>query len=208
MAAFALDGQREGFGRLWELDPVVQAAGAASFNDLLARFGHEHSALAAGVRRQRYRNLRELARLGYGDLSLGLVHGDFQRENLLFSRGEFSGLLDFDSIRLDAPVADLAASAWLDCLDPSGDRIDPAAAGAFVEGYAAARPLPDYERRMLPALVRAQMLWFVAFRLMQWSVDRSPAPVQSIARTVNRRLPALDGVTPALERALVPTPAP
>lgn len=202
MAGFAPTAQREGFGRLWELDPLVQSAGAVSFNDLLARFGREHSALAAGVRRQRYRSLRELARLGYGDLPAITIHGDFQRENLLFDGGELTGLLDFDSCRCDAAAADLAASAWLDCLDASGDRIHPGAAAAFIEGYAGARPLLDQEQRMLPALVRAQMLWFIAFRLMQWLYDGLPQAVESIARTVNRRFPALDAVTPALERAL------
>lgn len=204
MARAPLEQQRDGFGRLWELDLFVQAAGNESFNGLLRRFGDEYAALASAVRRQRYANLRELSRLGYGELPPVIIHADFQRENLRFVEGELTALLDFDSVRLDAAVADLAGSIWLDCLQaPAYDAINVRAATALAEGYAGLRTLSAQETALVPALIRAHMLVFVALRLMQWASGSKQA-VASIARTVERRFPALEAASGPLLEALVP----
>jgi Ser/Thr protein kinase RdoA (MazF antagonist) len=204
MARAPLEQQRDGFGRLWELDLFVQPAIEDTFNGLLRRFGAEHAVLASAVRQQRYANLRELSRLGYGELPSVLIHADFQRENLRFAEGELTALLDFDSIRLDAAVADLAASLWLDCLEPPAcDAIDIRAAGALAEGYTGLRTLTAQEIALLPALMRAHMLAFVAFQLIRWA-SGSKSAVASIARTVERRLPALEAASGPLLEALVP----
>ncbi|MEO9254918.1 MAG: phosphotransferase, partial [Tepidiformaceae bacterium] len=204
MARSPLEEQRDGFGRLWELDLFVQAAGDESFNGLLRRFGVEYPVFASAVRRQRYVNLRELSRLGYGELTPVLVHGDFQRENLRFVEGELTALLDFDSVRLDAAVVDLACSVWLDCLKPPAyDAINVRAASALAEGYVGLRTLSAQETALVPALIRAHMLVFVALRLMQWASGSKQAVV-SIARTVERRFPALEAASGPLLEALVP----
>jgi homoserine kinase type II len=199
----SLETPRPGFGRAWELDVTLQAAGSISFNTALADFGKEQPDLAAGVRRQRYRNLRELARLGYGDLPSTVIHGDFRHDNLLFSGAELTGLLDFDSVRTDSPAVDLAISIFMDCtLPPDHNALDPQRVGAFVDGYARVRALTDTEVEMLPALLRAAMLMLVAHRLAEWVSGISDRPVKSIERTVTHRLPALDEVTPALLQAV------
>jgi Ser/Thr protein kinase RdoA (MazF antagonist) len=204
MARAPLDQQRDGFGRLWELDLFVQSARDESFNGLLRRFGSDYNILATAIRHQRYTNLRELSRLGYGELSSTLIHGDFQRENLRFDAGELTGLLDFDSVRQDAAVTDLAASLWLDCLEPPAhDAIDIRAAAALAEGYAGLRNLSAQETALIPALVRAHMLVFVALRLTEWA-SGSKRSVASIARTVERRFPALEASSGPLLEALVP----
>ena len=204
MAGSWVEEQREGFGRLWELDLFVRPSGFESFNGLVAEFAREHGELARVVRAQRYRNLKELARQGYGDLPATFIHGDFQRENLLFAEGELTGLLDFDSCRMDAAVLDLAASLWLDCLEaPAHDGINVPAARALVEGYARTQMFSERDVRMLPALIRGHFLWFVAFRLMQWRSGDEKA-LASIKRTAERRFPALDAVSSQLVEALLP----
>ncbi|MEX2080620.1 MAG: phosphotransferase, partial [Dehalococcoidia bacterium] len=70
LARFPMEGQRDGFGRAWELDLFGPTEEYPTFNALLAGFEREHRDLARAVRSVRYRNLRELSRLGYGDLAV------------------------------------------------------------------------------------------------------------------------------------------
>ncbi len=183
-ASFERTEQRPGFGKVWELDEWVRSADAGSFNDLLRAFGQDFPGLATEIRKQRYRNLRELSRLKYPDLPDMPTHGDFQRSNLLWKDGQLSGVLDFDLCRRDALVCDIAA--LLVPLQPLETRL----AAALVEGYQSVRRLSSLEFDLLPALARASMLAWVAFLLVEWRV-RGLLPV-GIARTMTSRFPALD----------------
>jgi len=194
LSDFPVEGQRPGLGKTWELDVLVEPAGAGTFNALLAALARDHADLAAKVRRQRYRNLRELARLHYPDLPDRPIHGDFHRSNLLFSDGELTGVLDFDQCRLDALACDLAP-----LLVPFQPLEIPHAA-ALLDGYQAVRPLSDLEWAILPALGRASLLWWVAFLLATWRVTGSEAALEGIARTANERFPALDAWEPEFRR--------
>jgi homoserine kinase type II len=193
--------QRPGFGRAWELDVFVQAAGEESFNTLLSRFANQHRELASVIRGEKYRNLRELARLGYGELPDITIHADFHAENLLFSGGQLTGLLDFDLARRDAAMAGIANAVALGCLDSSG-AIDPVQAAAFLAGYAGGRQYSDQEAKLLVPLIRAAHLWLVTFRLLQWrSEEYSRRALAGIQRSVDVRFPALLARAPQLERA-------
>jgi len=187
LAAFPLEGQRPGFGKLWELDSWVAPANAGSFNDLLAEFARDYPGLANAVRRYRYRNLRELSRLHYPDLPEHVVHGDFGAQNLLWEEAKLSAVLDFDWCRRDALACDLAAAFPWDNMTGDGIR-------AFLEGYEEVRPLDEAEWLMLPALTRAHLLSFVAFRLVEWKMLGGSRPAASIERTVRDRLPRTDGL--------------
>jgi homoserine kinase type II len=144
------------------------------------------------VRRQRYRNLRELSALHYPDLPDRVVHGDFHEWNLLFQDGQLSGLLDFDWCRRDALAADIAST-----LAPYSNW-EAAATRSFLEGYEAVRQLDDSEWTLLPALMRAQMVHFCAFRLVEWKMLDSERAVASIARTVKERFAAVDAMAAAM----------
>ena len=181
--------QRPGIGKTWELDIMVEPAGAGSFNALLAAFAREHPELAANIRRQRYRNLRELSRLHYPDLPDRPIHGDFQPWNLLFREGQLSGVLDFDQCRRDALACDIAP--LLVPFQPLDIRL----ATAFLRGYESVLPLSDAEWELLPALIRAALLWWLAHLLVRWRLDGGDAT--AIARTINHRFPALDAAEPA-----------
>jgi Ser/Thr protein kinase RdoA (MazF antagonist) len=193
LASFEVGGQRPGLGKTWELDVMVEPAGMGTFNALVAGFGREYPELAATIRRQRYRNLRELSRLHYPDLADHPVHGDFSPPNLLFKDGQLTGLLDFDFSRQDAWLCDLAP--LLMPFQPLEPRL---AAGLF-DGYQSVRRLSEAEWDLLPALVRASLLWWVAHLLVRWRFTGS-APA-GIARTLNQRFPAFDAFEPEV-RAL------
>lgn len=194
MADFAVTEQRPDSGRTWELDVFARAGGHESFNELLRRFEVDYPELGAAVRREKYRSLRELSRLGYGDLPSIVIHRDFHHDNLLFDGGELTGLLDFDLACWDAAVCDIAASLTLECLAaPDYDSIDLAMARPFLEGYTAQRPLRAEEARLIAPLVRANYLWLVMFRLLEWADSGSERAVLSVRRSVERRFPALVG---------------
>ena len=197
LASFDDGGQRDGFGRAWEIDVFVQAAGLGSFNELLSRFEREYPRLAHAVRREKYRNLRELARLGYGDLAVSPVHADYAQDNILFRGPELTGLLDFDLARLDAPAFDIAAALLGDCLElPSAVVL----ASAFIEGYARSRRMDEREARLIAPLVRSATLWLCVYWLLQWH-EGGVAAVASIARTVERRFPAVEAMAGPLTEA-------
>ncbi|MBI2766994.1 MAG: phosphotransferase [Chloroflexi bacterium] len=199
LAAFDVPGQRPGLGKTWEIDACLEPSGAGTFHELLARFAAEHRDLAALIRRQRYRNLRELSRLQYPDLPDLPIHGDFHRGNLLWREGRLTGLLDFDFARRDALVCDLAI-----LLVPS-QPLDPRLAGPLLDGYEAVRPLSDTEWELLPALARGSLLWWVSLLLATWRTGTDPRALDGITRTMTVRMPALDAWEPAL-RALRPPP--
>ena len=192
MTSFEAPGQRPGFGKTWELDVMVEPAGAGSFNALVATFGREFPELAANIRRQRYRSLRELARLHYPDLPDHPIHGGFSPRNLLFKEGQLSGVLGFDFARRDAWLCDLAP-----LLMPF-EPLDPRLAAALFEGYQSVRQLSEAEWGLLPALVRASLLWWVAVLLVRWRLS-GEAPA-GIARTINERFPAFDAYEPEVRR--------
>jgi Ser/Thr protein kinase RdoA (MazF antagonist) len=178
--------QRPGLGKIWELDVMVEPAGGATFNQLLAAFGREHPDLGARVRRERYRNLRELSRLHYPDLPDRPVHGDFEPWNLLFDGAELTGVLDFDQSRWDAQLCDIAP--LLMPFMPLEERL----LKALLEGYESVRPLSGLEWELLPALVRGALLWWVAVQLIHWRQGAGEEAILRIDRTINVRLPAFD----------------
>jgi homoserine kinase type II len=204
MGSWQAPGQRDGFGRLWELDVYVGALSAfPTFNELLRAFALEQPEAARAIRVQKYACLRELARLGYGELPAAPVHSDFHHDNLLFQRGEITGLLDFDLTRLDARVADIASSIALDCLAPPAyDEIDPAAVRAFVGGYVEYTALSEPELRLIVPLVRACHLWLVAFRLTQWTSGDNKKALASLQRSIAFRFPSFERRRTEMEGAV------
>ncbi|MEO8539454.1 MAG: phosphotransferase [bacterium] len=198
LSGFEVEGQRPDFGKTWELDAWIAPANVGTFNELLTEFGKTYPDLAAVVRRQRYRNLRDLSRLHYPDLPDMTIHGDFHRSNLLWKEGQLTGLLDFDQSRRDALACDLAL-----LLMPHMP-LDLRLASALLEGYQAVRPLSDVEWELLPSLVRASLLWWVAYVLVEWRTNGG-AP-DSVARTMTVRLPAFEAAEPSF-RALRRTTA-
>jgi homoserine kinase type II len=207
LASWRPPGQREGFGRVWELDVFVRAWSSPAFetlNGVLMAFGRDHADLARLIRSHQYAMLRELSSLGYGELPALPGHFDFHHDNLLFQQGELTGVLDFDFVRLDARVADVATSIASDCrAPPAYNDIDPEAAGAFVAGYSEHAPLSDQELQLVTPLARAYLLWLVAYRLTEWAQTGSTAALRGIQRTAGVRLRSFAERRDGLEAAVL-----
>jgi len=199
-------GQREGFGRVWELDVYVRAWSAyGTLNELLQALAKQQPELSRAIRTQKYAVLRELSILGYGEGPPVLGHFDFNHDNMLFQRGGLSGLLDFDLVRLDERAADIAHSIALDCLAPPDyKKIDPAAVSAFVGGYTEHTPLRDAELRLIVPLTRASLLWLAVGRLAEWASGvRQEQALGSLQRSFSKRFPAFERRRAKLEAAVL-----
>jgi Ser/Thr protein kinase RdoA (MazF antagonist) len=201
MAAFDAGGQRPGFARMWELDRFMGST--RTVTQLLHAFNDHYSDYAWAVRTQRYRNLHELSRLGYGELPQQYCHFDFHRDNLLFDHRALSGLLDFDSSHVDSRVADIATSIALDCIEPpTYNAISPDAVRAFVAGYAQGAPLSESESQLVVPLVRSWIVTAAVGRIAQWLAAPDDRVVAKIDRTVNARIPAFEQRRAELDRAV------
>jgi Ser/Thr protein kinase RdoA (MazF antagonist) len=100
---------------------------------------------------------------GFPGAPLHTVHGDFHPGNLLFSEGRVVAVLDFDSVRHEPRIVDIAngmmqfaqlGQRGVSPLDwPS--RLDPARCTAFLAGYGRATDVPvsAAERTMIPPLM-------------------------------------------------------
>jgi homoserine kinase type II len=199
LASFPMDGQRDGWGRIWEFD----AGHETTFNAALDAFAVDHSQLAYAVRREKYRSLRELARLGYGELPSTLINFDFHRENLLYQRGALTGLLDLDSVHLDARVVDLAVTIANDCGEPPSEMAtSPERAAAFVGGYCEHMLIPEDELTLIVPLLRAYRVWLLR-RIVPRATGGDDRALYRIRRNVEQRLPALDARAADIERAVL-----
>lgn len=87
------------------------------------------------------------------DLPMGVIHGDFFPDNLLWDGGKISGVIDFYFACQEALAYDLAVTlnAW--CFDRKGE-FDQDRAGDIVAGYEAVRPLSAEEKAAMPRFLR------------------------------------------------------
>lgn len=81
------------------------------------------------------------------------IHGDFRAANILVADGRIAAVLDFDEVRLDHRVADLAqASTYLATLFRDWGPTPALARSALRAGYESVQPLDELESRWLDAL--------------------------------------------------------
>jgi Ser/Thr protein kinase RdoA (MazF antagonist) len=200
MTTWAAAGQRPGWSRAAEPDEAVRRAGFAGFADLLAPFGRHDPEPAARLGAAYAANVEEMRRRDYAALPDTPVHNDFHNDNIFFVRGRLSALLDFDSARLDARIADIATTIWLDChTPPDYDTISLPALSAFLGGYTSQSPLTELERRLLLPFVEAAIIGYAGNRLSLLHTGDNPSVLRSLYRTTNRRLPLLHRDRQALQ---------
>jgi Ser/Thr protein kinase RdoA (MazF antagonist) len=175
-----------------------------TFNELVRFFARDHHDLAREIRAQRYRTLRELTRLRYGDLPDVPIHADFASWNLLFDDGDrVTGVLDFDLAHRDTRTADIAWSIMSDCAEPPTEiALDPRAVREFVAGYASEAPLTDAELALIVPLIRAQHFVVLAWGLYDWAREPTAHVLRRIRRRIDQRPSALDARAPELEDAV------
>lgn len=96
----------------------------------------------------------------------GLIHADLFPDNVFFSGGRVSGVIDFYFACTDYYAYDLAIclNSWAH--GPPGWRRENAA--ALLDGYEAVRPLSAPEKEALPVLLRGASMRFLLTRLYDW----------------------------------------
>ena len=217
LAALASKGQRDGFGRLSDLDAYVPSFPASqknaqrsskpgrsltTFDAVLDEYAKEQPRLAEQIRAERERSLDELARLGYESFPDTLVHGDFHTENIFFQRRRLTAILDFDLVHMDTRIADFALAIVGDCAEPPAyTAIDPVSVKALVAAYHTESPLSDPEFSLIVPMMRTYYVWLCSFSVFRW-LDGHPKGALGPTRTIDQRLPNLEARATAIESAL------
>ena len=108
--------------------------------------------------------VRRLANLSDTQPPEHLVHGDYRSANILTRDGEITAVLDFEELRFDSPISELARSAvMLGTLFRDWGPVPPDVHRALRDGYEGFRPLTEDESNWWPLLT----LW--------WSLLMVPA---------------------------------
>ncbi|MFD2230855.1 homoserine kinase [Alkalimarinus sediminis] len=94
----------------------------------------------------------------------GIVHGDLFRDNVLFDKGEISGVIDFFHACNDSLLFDLAVIAN-DWTTDSNGQYDKAKVDSLLQGYSSVRPLTNSERLLWPDFQHLAALRFWLSRL-------------------------------------------
>lgn len=101
------------------------------------------------------------------DLPRGVIHADLFPDNVFFSNGDLSGLIDFYFSCNDFYAYEIAIclNAW--CFEPGGD-FNVTKASHMLARYRATRPFSRAEIDALPILARGAALRFLLTRLFDW----------------------------------------
>ena len=118
----------------------------------------------------------------YAALPRGPIHADLFRDNVMFDGSadapELTGFFDFYFAGVDTLLFDIAVCLNDWCIDLDSGVTDLERSAAFVQAYAAVRPLTAGERTLLPALLRAGALRFWVSRLWDFHLPREASMLQ------------------------------
>jgi homoserine kinase type II len=121
------------------------------------------AALAAPLRAE----LDHIVAIWPKDLPQGVIHADLFPDNVFFTSGQVSGIIDFYFACNDALAYDLAIglNAW--CFEPDFSY-NVTKGRAMTAGYQTVRPLGKREIEAFAVLVRGAAMRFFATRLYDW----------------------------------------
>jgi homoserine kinase type II len=125
--------------------------------------------------------------------TMGLIHGDLFRDNVLWEGDRLVAILDFEQASGGSLAYDIAVCINDWCWSEEGPRAELAA--ALFEGYERERPLTKGDRDALPIEVRAAAARFTITRITDVYLARVPNPDKDfrafLARCEAWRGPAL-----------------
>lgn len=192
-------GQREGFGRVTDLDTPLQASGIGDFNALVDMLRQVDATRANALETMRERNRETLERRGYSEQSDWTLWYGCLRDHILFTDDDVTGLLDFDAAHRDARVADAARSLVVDC------GTDKDLISRWLAGYATfAEPaLSLVEADLIPDLMMASAIWNAVVPL---SIAASGGPtwmLESVRHDIDETLPRIQEAVQGLRRVTI-----
>lgn len=118
----------------------------------------------------------------YTALPRGAIHADLFRDNVMFDgpadAPKLSGFFDFYFAGIDTYLFDIAVCLNDWCIALATGETDLERSAAFVQAYAAVRPLTAAERQLLPAMLRAGALRFWISRLWDFHLPREASMLQ------------------------------
>ena len=128
---------------------------------------------APAVWEELHRLESSLDTLPVDDDSYGLIHFDFELDNLIW-QGRTAQMLDFDDCSLGWYAADIAF-ALRDCFD-AGASLSTPGVRAFLDGYAVQTPLVDEQISQIPLFSRLARL--IQFARIARALDLTKVPDQ------------------------------
>lgn len=115
-------------------------------------------------------------------LPRGPIHADLFRDNVMFDgpadAPELTGFFDFYFAGVDTWLFDIAVCLNDWCIHLASGETDEERSAAFLQAYAAVRPLTAAERQLLPAMLRAGALRFWISRLWDFHLPREASMLQ------------------------------
>ena len=115
----------------------------------------------------------------YRDLPHGTIHADLFRDNVLFEKGQLTGIFDFYFSGCDTFLFDIGICLNDWCIDLESGAADAGLTDAFMDAYQRVRPLQAQEQVLLPDLQRAGALRFWISRLWDFYLPREAAVLKA-----------------------------
>ena len=170
--------------------PGSVSSARSTMQDHLAQARYLLREDAPAVREELHRLESSLDMLPVNRVTYGLIHFDFELDNLIW-QDRTAQMLDFDDCSRSWYVADIAF-ALRDHFDAGADLQDPSVR-AFLAGYAAHAPLADEQIAQIPLFLRLGRLIQFARITRALDVTKDPAQPDWLHRLIDKLEDRRDG---------------
>lgn len=145
----------------------ANALSVAGWRPLFEQAGERADTVAPGLSALIADELAVLEARWPSGLPGGVIHADLFPDNVFFTDGRLSGLIDFYFGCNDLLAYDVAIclNAW--CFEPDG-AFNVTKANRLFTSYQAVRPLSQREKQLMPLFARGSALRFLLTRLYDW----------------------------------------